>query len=77
MSSIYGPDWDADASREAWNTRPVEDKLRSEKDELFEAYKELVNECLNEFVHLPEYRKTAEEYYWEELERIKRMEGKE
>jgi len=52
------------------------EKLRSDREELLEAFKELVNECLNEFVHIPEHRRTAEEYYWEELALIKRMEDK-
>jgi uncharacterized protein with PhoU and TrkA domain len=50
-------------------------RLRADRAVMLNAYKELVNECLNEFVHLPENRKTAEEYYSVELDLIKRMEA--
>ena len=52
-------------------------KLKNDRAELLEAYKDLVNVCLDEFVHIPEHRLTAEEYYSEELEFIKRKEAEE
>jgi hypothetical protein len=50
-------------------------QLRADRAVLLDAYRELVSECLDEFVHIPENRKTAEEYYSVELDLIKRMEA--
>lgn len=50
---------------------------KENKIALLTAYKDLVKECIDNFVYLPEGRMTAEEYYSEELELIKEMEESE
>ena len=86
FSHFYAGDWgksrkfiakcvDEERARQIVKEHNEIAQLRADRAVLFDAYKELVYECLNDFVHIPEHRMTAEEYYSEELALIKRMEA--